>query len=368
MDKVIRVAQIIGIAGAGGVESVVMNYYKNIDKTKVQFDFFVESPSIIIDKELIESMGGNIVIIPPYKRIFSFLLKLTKLLKEKDYDIIHSNMNALSVFSLFAAFLAGKKIRIAHSHTTTNKKEWKKNILKSILQPFSKVFATHYFACSEKAGRWLFGNKTFEQGKVEIINNAVNLNRFKYDTDLRNKVRKELKINDEFVVGHIGRFVTVKNHEFIIEMFNEFQKNRPASKLLLIGDGEGMEKIKQLLSFYKLEDKVLFIGAVSNPQDYYQAMDVFILPSLYEGLPVVGVEAQTSLLPSLFSNNVTKEVLINNNAKQIPLELNEWIKELENIDVNNRVNVENKVLNSRFNISNEAKKLEEKYLNILSKK
>ena len=247
MDKVIRVAQIIGIAGAGGVESVVMNYYKNIDKTKVQFDFFVESPSIIIDKELIESMGGNIVIIPPYKRIFSFLLKLTKLLKEKDYDIIHSNMNALSVFSLFAAFLAGKKIRIAHSHTTTNKKEWKKNILKSILQPFSKVFATHYFACSEKAGRWLFGNKTFEQGKVEIINNAVNLNRFKYDTDLRNKVRKELKINDEFVVGHIGRFVTVKNHEFIIEMFNEFQKNRPASKLLLIGDGEGMEKIKKLV-------------------------------------------------------------------------------------------------------------------------
>ena len=159
-EKVIKVAQVIGMAVDGGTESVWMNYYRNIDKKKIQFDFLVENESKIINKKEIESMGGKIVIIPPYNNPIKYMRVLKKIFKENPYDIVHSNMNALSVFTLRAAKKAGIKVRIAHSHSTSNKKEWKKNILKNILRPFSKVYATHYLACSELAGRWLFGNKT----------------------------------------------------------------------------------------------------------------------------------------------------------------------------------------------------------------
>lgn len=364
-DKIIRVAQIIGIAGTGGVESVIMNYYRHIDKTKIQFDFFVESDSIIIDKKFIESMGGKVVIIPPYKKIFKFIKELVRLLKEGNYDIVHSNMNALSVFSLFAASLAGNKIRIAHSHTTTNKKEWKKNIIKLILRPFSKVFATHYFACSEVAGRWLFGDRTFKKGKVTIINNAIDTDKFAFDFNKREKIRKELNIKDEILIGHIGRFVPQKNHDFIINIFNDYYKQNHNSKLLLIGEGEDMTKIQNLVKEKCLLNQVIFLGGVNNTYDYYQAMDCFILPSLYEGLPVVGVEAQACLLPCYFSNNVTSEILINTNVKILNLNVKEWVSELVKINIFERNSCINNVLNSKYNIVKESEKLKDIYISIV---
>ena len=187
MDRVIRVAQIIGKAINGGTEAFAMNYYTHIDRSKVQFDFFVESTSKIIDRELIESLGGRVVIIPSYKNPFNYIKILTKLFKDGNYDIVHSNMNALSVFTLRAAKKAGVPIRIAHSHSTSNKKEWKKTIIKNLLKPLSKIYATHYFACSELAGRWLFGNKTFDKGQVKVINNAIELNIIQVISKLMNK-------------------------------------------------------------------------------------------------------------------------------------------------------------------------------------
>ena len=213
-NKIIRVAQVIGHAGTGGVESCIMNYYKHIDKTKVQFDFFVESDSKIIDKEKIEAMGGKIVIIPPYTKLGKYIKELKRLFKEGKYDIVHSNMNALSVFTLYAAKKAGIKIRIAHSHSTTNKKEWKKNLVKKVLKPFSKKYPTHYFACSELAGRWLFGNKCFDNKKVYIVNNAVDVERFAFNENVRQETREKYNLEGKTVVGHIGRFMTQKNHHF----------------------------------------------------------------------------------------------------------------------------------------------------------
>ena len=312
-EKVIRVAQVIGMAVNGGVESCIMNYYRHIDKTKVQFDFLVESTSNIIDKDKIEAMGGKVIIIPPYTKIFKYIKELRRIFKEGNYDIVHSNMNALSVFTLFAAWLAKIKVRIAHSHSTTNKKEWKKNLIKNILRPFSKVFATDYFACSELAGRWLFGNKTFNKGKVTIINNAIEVEKFLFNEEVRSQIRKELNIEDKFVIGHVGRFVEQKNHIFLIDIFYEVQKERSESVLLLIGDGPLYNDIYQKVERLGILDKVIFAGVHKHPERFYQAMDVFVFPSLYEGLGMVLIEAQINGLPCIISNNIPKEAILDYN-------------------------------------------------------
>lgn len=306
----IRVAQVIGIANNGGVESVIINYYLHLDHSKVQFDFFVESTSNIISREKIEALGGKIVIIPSYKNPFKYMRVLKKLFKEGKYDIVHSNMNTLSVFALRAAKKAGIKVRIAHSHSTTNKKEWKKNLLKMVLRPFSKVYATDYFACSKLAGEWLFGKKTMKKGKVTVINNAIELDRFAFNQDVRNKMREELGLSEKFVIGHIGRFMPQKNHSYLIDVFSKVQEKNDNARLLLLGDGPLFNEVVDKVKTLGLLDKVIFVGNQKYPEKYYQTMDCFVMTSLYEGLPVVAVEAQANGLKCYLSSEMTKETKI----------------------------------------------------------
>lgn len=309
MDKPIRVAQIIGMATNGGVESIIMNYYRHIDRTKVQFDFLVESESKIINKEEIEKMGGRIIIIPSYKKLFKYNKELKRIFKENNYDIVHSNMNTLSVFPLRVAKKCGIKVRIAHSHSTSNKKEFLRNLLKNILRRFSKVYATHYFACGELAGRYQFGNKTYDQGKVTIIRNAIDVEKFAYNEEVRNKVRKELNIEDKFVIGHVGRFVTVKNHTFLIDVFNEVSKEKDNAVLLLVGDGPLQSEIEDKVKQLGLRDRVIFYGSTTEVAPLYNAMDVFVFPSLYEGLGMCLVEAQMSKVNFVCSEQVPNEAI-----------------------------------------------------------
>ena len=167
----------------------------------------------------------------------------------------------MSVFSLFAAKCAGVPVRIAHSHSTTNKKEKKKNLMKQVLRPFSKVFATDYMCCSELAGRWLFGNKEYDKGNVYLLNNAIDLDKFKYNESLRKTKRKELGIKDDtLVIGHIGRFVAQKNHDYLIDIFNEIHKKNNNAILLLAGQGPLMEDIKNKVKELNLDDNVKFLG------------------------------------------------------------------------------------------------------------
>ena len=197
--KEIIVAHIIGKWLGGGVESVVMNYYRHIDRTKIQFDFICDEDSTNIPYEEIEKLGGRVILIPPYQKLFKYHNKLKKILKDGNYKIVHSHINTLSIFSLFAAKCAEVPVRIAHSHTTTSKVEWKKNLMKQVLRPFSKKYATHYFCCSELAGRWLFGDKEYDKGNVYLLNNAIDLDKFKYDEKIRNETffaKKMLEIKN----------------------------------------------------------------------------------------------------------------------------------------------------------------------------
>lgn len=316
----IVVAQIMGKWGGGGVESVIMNYYRHIDRNKIQFDFICDEDSTNIPYDEIENLGGHVILCPPYQKLAKYLKFLKQLFREKKYRIVHSNINTLSVFPLYAAKKAGVPVRIAHSHSTSNPREWKKNMMKNALRPFSKKYATDYFACSELAGRYLFGDKTFDKGEVKIIRNAIDAEKFKFDPEARKRLRKEIGIaDDDFIIGHIGRFVEQKNHRFLIDVFAEVKKKKKNAKLVLTGQGSLLEEIEQKVKDLGLEKDVFFLGQRSDTDKLYSVFDVFCLPSLYEGLPVVGVEAQANGVPCIFSDRITEEAAVKKNVALVDI-------------------------------------------------
>ena len=368
-NEPIRVAEIIGKYIGGGVEAVVLNYFSFINKDKVQFDFICDSDSTDIPYEQIESMGGRVILIPPYQKPFKYQKELKRVLKEGHYKIVHSHLNTLSIFPLRAAKKVGVPIRIAHSHSTSNKKEWKKNLLKNILKPFSKVYANKYMCCSELAGRWLFGNKEYEKGNVYLLNNAIDLNKYKYNEQIRKDKRKELGIKpNTFVVGHIGRFVEQKNHRFLIDIFNEIHKKNNDSLLLLAGQGPLIDEMKEKVHNLELDDYVRFLGQRKDANELYQSFDLFLLPSLYEGLPVVGVEAQASGNLCYLSNDMTKETKVLDSTKFMSLEntAEEWANAiLKDAKEYKKHDTKEEVSKYGFNIEKEAEKLEKKYYEYL---
>ena len=267
-EEPIRIAQIVGKWIGGGVEAVVINYYRHLDHSKIQFDFICDDDSTNIPYDEIEKLGGKVILIPPYQKVFKYQRELRRVLRDGKYKIVHSHINTLSVFPLYAAKKVGVPVRIAHSHSTTNKKEWKKNLLKQVLRPFSKKYATNYMCCSELAGRWLFGDKAYDEGKVYLLNNAIDLDKFKYDKKIKDKKRKELGIKeDTIVIGHIGRFVAQKNHTFLIDIFNQFHKKEKNSILLLAGQGPLQEEIKNKVRELGLDDSVRFLGQRNDIND-----------------------------------------------------------------------------------------------------
>lgn len=366
----IRIAQIVGKYIGGGVESVLMNYYRNIDKNKIQFDFIFDEDSTDIPYKEIELLGGKVILVPPYQKIFKYHKELKRVLIDGNYKIVHSHINTLSVFSLFVAKRAGIPIRIAHSHSTTNKKEKKKNLLKQILKPFSKLFATNYMCCSEHAGRWLFGNKEYDKGNIYLLNNAIDLDEFKYNEELRIAKRKELGIGDNTIaIGHIGRFVEQKNHRFLIDVFNDIYKKNNDSILLLVGKGPLIEEMKEKVNNLKLTDSVKFLGQRDDVNELYQAFDFFLFPSLYEGLGMVAIEAQSSGLLCGVSNEVPKDVNITDKVYYMDLnnDSKEWADKILEIlkDINNKRDNYTECIRQRgYDIKEEVRKLEKIYLEL----
>ena len=367
-EETLRIGMYIGKWVGGGVEAVIMNYYRNIDKKKVQFDFLVDEDSTEkIPQEEIEKLGSRVIMVPPYQKLIKFHKEFKRICKENNYKIVHSNANALSVFPLFAAKCARVQVRIAHSHSTTNKSEWKKNLLKQALKPFSKVYANTYFACTEHAGRWLFGNKTFDEGKVLVVNNGIDVDSYSFNEKVRNEKRKELKLKDtDIVIGHIGRFVKQKNHEFLIDIFNELYKENKNYKLMLIGQGPLKEEMEQKVKDLGIEDSVMFLGQKADANKYYQAMDLFLFPSLYEGLGMVFVEAQSAALPSVASTEVPVIAQVSDRAYFIGLDqpIKVWTDKIKEVINQDRIVDTKRIKDAGYDIVTEAKKLEQKYLDL----
>ena len=361
--KIIRIAQVMGKMNYGGVEAVVMNYYRHIDRTKVQFDFIVDEDSKLPQKEEIERLGGRIQIVPRYENLLAYVKAIYTLCKKEQYTIIHAHMNVLSVFPLAMAKLAKVPVRIAHSHSTQGKGEWKRNLVKTALKPFSKWFATHYFACSALAGKWLFGKKAMETGKVTLISNAIAIDQFCYQPVLREQKRKELGVENAFVIGHIGRFMPQKNHTFLIDIFAHIYEKRKDAVLLLVGDGQLETTIQEKVKALGMEKACMFLGNRKDVAQLYQAMDVFLLPSLYEGLPVVGIEAQTAGVKTFLSSAMTQETKLLESTEFLSLEqgAEAWANAILQAKTIDKYTTAEQVRKKGYAIQTEAKKMETMY-------
>lgn len=353
----IRIAQMMTDMNYGGVEMVVMNYYRNIDKSKVQFDFFALEGSTIPQREEIESLGGRVFVVPKYTHLPKYEKEIQRLFRENNYQIVHCHMNTLGVFAMYGAKSAGVPVRILHNHSTAGKGETKKNIMKYILRPFAKMFPTELCACSRLAGDWIYGKGT----SYRVFNNAIDLDKYRYDEKKRKELRAELGLKGKKVIGHIGRFCYQKNHNLLVDIFNEVLKIEKDAVLLLIGEGELENEIKEKVKKLGIEQSVLFLGRKADAYRYYQAMDLFLLPSRYEGLPVVGVEAQACGLPCVFSDCVTDEAKLLESTVYVSGGIEEYVKAVEKGLKTERKDTCIEMRKAGFDIKNEAEKLLEFY-------
>ncbi|HIY83610.1 MAG TPA: glycosyltransferase family 1 protein [Candidatus Rubneribacter avistercoris] len=313
----IRVAHVMGKMCGGGVESMVMNYYRHIDKSVVQFDFLVDGDSALVPSSEINALGGRVFVVSPYQQLFCYMKDLSDLVRSQRWQIVHSHVNSLSVFPLYVANRIGVPVRIAHSHSASGGDEHVKNAAKAILKTQANRYPTHRLACSRYAGEWLFG----ENADFDVLYNAIELEHFAFDAETRAKVRMELGLTDAvFAVGHIGRFVSQKNQGFLIDAFAQLLNRRPDSVLVLVGDGEQRALMEHRAEERGIGGKVMFLGQRSDVGRIYQALDVFALPSLYEGLGIVLVEAQMAGLPCLASGTTPREVNIAGAVEFLPID------------------------------------------------
>jgi glycosyltransferase involved in cell wall biosynthesis len=362
----IRIAIIAGVLHSGGKRNLIMEYYRNIDRTKVQFDFICDSDSNGVPKEEIESLGGTVYWVTPYKNLLSHLKQTYKILKENKYPVIHAFDNTLNLFPMFLGWMAGIKVRVSESISKGDKNE-KKTFIKYVLRLFSHWFVTDYMANSIDCGKWQFGERLYRKGKINIFKTVINAESNAFDQNLRLRTRDRFGWNDNVVYGFIGRFVPQKNPIFLIDLFNEIVKRQMNARLVLIGFGELENEMNNRIIGYGIQDRVENLGRRDDIKQFYNAFDAFLLPSLYEGMPVVGVEAQCCGLPIFFSKNITEETTACELAHYISLEETpaQWahkIVSVVNMNIPIRRSYVNEVIERGFDSKQEAERLQEFYM------
>lgn len=362
MKEQIRVLHILQRMEAGGTQALLMNLYRNIDRDKIQFDFFVEYPNEqFYDKEII-SLGGNIYYnnVRNDYNIIKFTKNLEKIIKKNNYKVIHVHTYSIGYFVLKVAKKCGVPVRIAHSHNNETVRDIK-YIPKKILQKLYTIYATDLFACSKEAGDYLYQNKEYT-----VLNNSIDSNKFIFKEEIRNKIKKELNIENNFVVGHVGRFHPQKNHNFLIDIFKELKEKKNNAKLLLIGTGPLETEIKNKVKKLDLENDIIFLGNKSNMNEIFMAMDIFIFPSLFEGLGIVAVESQAAGIPCLAADTLPPESIVSPLCKHISLNANskEWAEKAMELSTSKykHTNMQNNIIKAGYDIKNTAKKMEKYYL------
>lgn len=344
----------------GGIESFYFNYYAHFSN-EFSIDFIVHESDSEEYRKMIKEKNDNLYIFDKFNlHNFSKLKKRIKnFFKENhDYDIVHCQMaNAAFLYNKYAKKY-GIKTRIIHSHQCKYADTFSHSIRNIPLIKIGKKYSTQFFSCGKDAGKFMFKNKDFT-----IINNAIDAERFKYKKEERLEIRNKLHLKDEIIIGNIGRFVLQKNQIFLIDIMKKLIDSSKNYKLLLIGNGELKNSILNSVLESRLNDKVIFVDSTDEIEKYYSAMDIFALPSLYEGLPVVGIEAQYSNLPCLFSKNITQEVKISSNSLFLDLEdTDEWVNTIKGIKIENR---SQQIVSDKFDIKIKAKELMDIYIGLV---
>ncbi len=361
----IRVLQVFNSMNCGGAENMIMNLYRKIDHTKVQFDFVVHTEKKCFFDDEILSLGGRIFRAPRYNVANHFLYKKwwDKFLTEhREYTVVHGHMYSIAPIYLKIAKKYGLTTLI-HSHSTSELAGIKE-IVKSQLRKRSKNSADYLFSCSLAAGEWLYGKSAIQADNHYILKNAIDTDKFTYDEKIRDDVKRELNIENKFVIGHVGRFMEAKNHKFLLDVFNSFLKINENSVLLLIGGGPLESDIKQKVKQLGLDDKVIFAGIRNDTNRMLQAMDCFVFPSVYEGLPVAVIEAQTVGVPCLISDAVTVEVCVTDFATRLSLQKSSemWAQEiLDKTDNFKRTEPKQQIIDSGYDISATAQWIQNFY-------
>lgn len=361
MTQPIRVLQVVTHMNRGGLETMLMNYYRHIDRKKVQFDFLVHRTERADYDDEIEALGGKIYRLPrlvPWSGTYKSALN-TFFKNHPEYRVVHVHQDCLSSVILKSAKQHGVPVRIAHSHNSNQDKNVK-YLIKLYYKRFIPQFATDLFACGTDAGRWMFGGAPFQ-----ILKNAIDSESYCFDESSRRSMRKSLKISeDSLVLGHVGRFSPQKNHTYLIDVFGAVHKKSKNSLLLLVGDGDLRSATEEKIRSLGLKDCVVCTGLRSDVPELLQAMDVFAFPSLYEGLPVTLVEAQASGLPCVISDSIPTDCDLTELVTRVPLEESPeaWAERILSIQSTRRKNTQAEIAAAGFDISENAKWLEEFYL------
>ena len=361
-----KIAVIVYKPFVGGVGFCMMNYFRHLDHSKFQIDFLVqdELPSELVEE--ITAAGGAIKMLPGIKNVLKHVYAVYLILKDGKYDAVHSNVNTLSVFPLFAAWLVRTPIRISHAHSASNPKDRKRHIAKLLLRPLSRIFPTHYLACSELAGRFQFGDRKWESGSVRLVKNAIELDQFKFDEKARAELRAEFGLKDKFIVGHIGRISPQKNHLGLIDIFAEVARKRDDAVLVIVGEGPLRKQVEEHIRAKGLEDRIVFVGERHDAHRFYSMFDVFCLPSLYEGLSVVLVEAQANGIRCIISTCNTQESKLTDQVEFLSLEapVSQWGDHLLAAKRADSAQCRQQLAEAGYDIAHEADKLAEFYESI----
>ena len=324
MSEPIRVLHVLQRMEAAGVQTLLMNLYREIDRDKIQFDFLVHYTEPQFFDEEIEKMGGRIYRFSVREdyNLIKYYSELKKFFKSHtEYKVVHGHMHSLGAIYLHAAKVCVVPVRIAHSHTNATQNDSKKYI-KTFMNHLYAHDANKLFACSQLAGKYMFNNKEFQ-----VINNAIITDNFTFSEEKRNRKRQELGISDKFVIGSVGRFEIQKNQKFSIEVFEKINNMFSNAVLLLVGSGSMLDEIKEIVNSKGLSENVIFLGNRKDVAELYQAMDVFLMPSLFEGLGIVGIEAQAAGTPVVCTDTLPNELNVTPIIHRVSLDapISEWV-------------------------------------------
>lgn len=357
----IRVLQVVTHMERGGLESTLMNYYRHIDRERVQFDFLVHRQERAAFDDEIESLGGKLYRLPrlvPWSE--GYLAALNHFFDEHpEYKIVHVHQDCLSSVILRAAAQHNIPVRIAHSHNANQDKNLKYPIKLWYKRSIPK-YTTNLFACGKDAGDWMFGGAPYQ-----IINNAIDATAYSFNPKKRIEMRHQLGLADKLIIGHVGRFNPQKNHPFLLDIFAALLRKEPNAVLLLVGGGENMLKIQAKAHALGIAEHVRFLGVRSDVADLMQAMDVFVFPSLYEGLGIVLIEAQAAGLPCVVSNTIPREAYLTDlvTAEKLSSSVEAWAEKILAKRAIPRIDRRAEIAAHDFDITTEAVKLQEFYIN-----
>lgn len=326
----IRVLQIFAALDSGGVSNYVMNLYREMNTEQIQFDFAMTAGEKSIFDDEVLSLGGRIFYFNPAEKLTENLRRVLR--EEGPFQVVHSHVFFYSGLVLAEAKKAKVPIRVAHAHNahTGESRSAARIAYERGMQMLIRLNATHMLGCSEKACRYVFGDKIMKDPRAAVMPDGIDCDRFAFNPVVREQVRKEYGLDEKFVIGHVGHFNPAKNHEKILSVFAEVCRRRDDAALLLVGDGELEWDVRNLTAELGLTEKVVFAGAHKDVERFYQAMDVFLFPSRYEGFGMAMIEAQCSGLPCVASDVVPKETNLSGRAGFLPLDapVSNWANEL----------------------------------------